>query len=156
VVRWSDGFYGGLLAAVISAIFYAIVSAVTRGSVGVFYADIARALPPLRGTADGAATIIVGAIVYLIVAILFGIIYALLAGRIDSMLHAPTSVLWGIFYGLLTWWVLANVAVPVLGAANLLPAWESIVGCILFYGLVLSEYTTIAYRRVLAEAAAGR
>ena len=103
MVRWSDGFYGGLLAAVISAIFYAIVSVVTRGSVGIFYGDIARALPPLRGTPDGAATFIVGAIVYLLVAIVMGIVYALLAGRIRSMLHAPTSVMWGMFYGLLTW-----------------------------------------------------
>jgi hypothetical protein len=42
------------------------------------------------------------------------------------------------------------VAVPVMRVISYTPAWESIVGNVLFHGVVVSEYITIAHRRHLA------
>jgi uncharacterized protein (DUF2062 family) len=55
--------------------------------------------------------------------------------------------MWGLAYGLLVWFVLNDVLVPVLGAVNVQPLWEGLVGTVLFYGVVLSELTTLAHRR---------
>ena len=63
------------------------------------------------------------------------------------MWRAPASVLWGLAYGLFVWWILNDVVVPVTGVVNVQPLWEGLVGTVLFYGVVLSELTTLAHRR---------
>ncbi len=50
------------------------------------------------------------------------------------MWRAPTSVLWGVGYGLFVWWALNDVAVPVSGAVNVQPLWEGLVGTVVCYG----------------------
>ncbi len=149
MVRWIDGFYGGLIAGGTSALFYAVVAAVWPHEItfGALFTQVAQTLPPFHGAPESLPLVIVGVVLYLLVTTAFGIAYALLARRLPSMWRAPTSVVWGLAYGLLVWWLLNDVAVPVTGVANLQPLWEGLVGMVLFYGVVLSELTTLAHRR---------
>ena len=152
MVRWIDGFYGGLLAGATSAGFYAVAGAAWLHDMtpGDFFALAAQALPPFRGAPASSALTGLGVVLYLLVAAGFGIVYALLARRLRSMWRAPSSVMWGVFYGLLVWWAINDVLVPVSGAVDLLPLWEGLVGTVVFYGVVLSEVMTMARRRAQA------
>lgn len=149
MVRWSDGLYGGLIAGCASAIFYALVAVVWQHEMTLaeFFAQPAQALPPFHGAAPSAPLALLGFVLYLLTAGAFGIVYALLARRLSSMWQAPTSVMWGLCYGLLVWWVLNDVLVPATGVVNIQPLWQGIVGTVLCYGVVLSELTTVAHRR---------
>jgi hypothetical protein len=149
MVRWIDGFYGGLIAGGTSALFYAVVAVawVHDVSLGALFAQVAQALPPFRGAPASMPLALLGLVLYLVAAVAFGIAYATLARRLTSMWRAPTSVLWGLAYGLLVWWIFNDVVVPVTGVVNLQPLWEGLVGTVLFYGVVLSELTTLAHRR---------
>ncbi|MDP9104875.1 MAG: hypothetical protein M3N49_02980 [Candidatus Eremiobacteraeota bacterium] len=149
MVRWIDGFYGGLIAGGTSALFYAVVAVAWLHDVtfGVLFAQVAQALPPFRGAAESTPLVALGVVLYLVVAAAFGIAYASLACRLPSMWRAPTSVMWGLAYGLFVWWVLNDVLVPLTGVANVQPLWEGLVGTVFFYGVVLSELTTLAHRR---------
>jgi hypothetical protein len=149
MVRWIDGVYGGLIAGVTSALFYLIVTVswLHDNTAGGFFAQIAQALPPLHSAAPAAPLIALGVVLYFAGAFAFGVIYAVVARRTPSMWRAPTSVLWGLSYGLLVWWFLNDVVVPGTGAAVDHPIWETLTGTIVFYGVVLSELTTLAYRR---------
>jgi hypothetical protein len=149
MVRWIDGFYGGLIAGGTSALFYAVVAVgwlhdVTFGSL---FGHVAEALPPFRGAPESAPLVGVGVVLYLLLAAAFGIAYASLARRLPSMWRAPSSVMWGLAYGLLVWWLLNDVLVPLTGVVNVQPLWEGLVGTVVFYGVVLSELTTLAHRR---------
>jgi uncharacterized membrane protein YagU involved in acid resistance len=154
MVRWIDGLYGGLIAGVTSALFYAVVAVawLHDTTLGAFFAQIAQALPPFHGAPASAALVALGVVLYFLLAAAFGIVYALLAKRFSSMWQAPTSVLWGLSYGLVVWWVLNDVLVPLTGALVVQPLWEGLVGTILGYGLVLSELTTMAHRRAAGAA----
>ncbi|HEX3468754.1 MAG TPA: hypothetical protein VHT05_11815 [Candidatus Elarobacter sp.] len=148
MIRWIDGFYGGLAAGVTSASFYALAAAAwvrDDGPAG-FFAQIAQTVPGLRGAPVAWPEIGLGLAIYIAVAGALGIVYALAAVSFRSMLRAPTSLLWGLGYGLLVWWLISDVAVPVLGAADMRPLWEGLVATVLFYGVVLSEVTTMARR----------
>jgi hypothetical protein len=149
MIRWIDGFYGGLIAGVTSALFYLIVTAAWLHDTtpGGFFAQIAQALPPFHGAPPLAPLVALGIVLYFLVAAAFGIVYATLARRLPSMWRAPTSVVWGLCYGLLVWWILNDVVVPVTGAVVDRPLWEGLVGTVVFYGVVLSELTTVAHRR---------
>jgi hypothetical protein len=149
MVRWVDGFYGGLIAGVTSALFSLIVSAgwLHDTTPGSFFAQVAQALPPFHGAPPLPPLVVLGFALYFLVAAAFGIVYATLARRLPSMLRAPTSVMWGLCYGLFVWWILNDVVVPVTGATVDRPLWEGLVGTVVFYGIVLSELTTVAYRR---------
>ncbi len=149
MVRWIDGFYGGLIAGGTSALFYAVVAVawLRDMSLGGFFAQVARALPPFRGAPESVPLAGLGVVLYLLVAAALGIVYATLARRLPSMWRAPSSVMWGLAYGLLVWWILNDVLVPVTGIVNVQPLWEGLVGTVLFYGVVLSELTTLAHRR---------
>ena len=148
MVRWIDGFYGGLIAGGTSALFYAVVAVAWRhDTLGALFAQAAQALPPFHGAPPSAALAVLGLVLYLLVAAAFGIVYATLARRLPSMWRAPGSVLWGLAFGLLVWWVLNDVVVPLTGGINVQPLWEGLVGTVLFYGVVLSELTTLAHRR---------
>ena len=149
MVRWIDGFYGGLIAGATSALFYAVVAVAWLHEVTLdgFFAQAAQALPPFHGAAASWALAGLGVVLYLVLAVVFGIVYALLARRLRSMWRAPTSVAWGLVYGLLVWWTINDVLVPVTGAIQMQPLWEGLVGTVVFYGVVLSELTTVAHRR---------
>jgi hypothetical protein len=149
MVRWIDGFYGGLIAGGTSALFYAVVAVawLHDATLGEFFAQVPQALPPFHGAPPSVPLAGLGLVLYLLVAVAFGIAYATLARRLPSMWRAPTSVLWGLAYGLLVWWILNDVVVPVAGVVNVQPLWEGLVGTVLFYGVVLSELTTLAHRR---------
>ena len=156
MVRWSDGLYGGLIAGLASAAFYAVVAVawMHEASLAAFFAQPANALAPFHGAAPTAMLAWFGFVLYLLAAAFFGICYALLARRLTSMWQAPTSVLWGLGYGLLVWFVLNDGVVPMTGATNVQPLWEGLVGTVLFYGVVLSELTTVAHRRAAAAVVA--
>jgi hypothetical protein len=149
MVRWVDGFYGGLIAGVTSALFSLIVSVgwLHDTTPGGFFAQIAQALPPFHGAPPLAPLVALGVALYFLVAAAFGIVYATLARRLPSMWRAPTSVMWGLCYGLLVWWILNDVVVPATGAVVDHPLWEGLVGTVVFYGIVLSELMTVAHRR---------
>ncbi len=149
MVRWSYGFYGGLIAGVTSALFYAVVTVawLHETTLGTFFAQIARALPPLHGAPDAAPLVGLGLVLYFLLAGGFGVVYGGLAARFPSMHRAPSSVLWGFGYGLVVWWVLNDIAVPLSGAENVQPFWEGLLGTVLFYGIVLSEATATLTRR---------
>jgi uncharacterized membrane protein YagU involved in acid resistance len=149
MVRWIDGFYGGLIAGVTSALFSLIVSVgwLHDTTPGSFFAQVAQALPPFHGAPPLPPLVVLGFALYLLVAAAFGIVYATLARRLPSMWRAPTSVMWGLCYGLFVWWILNDIVVPVTGATVDRPLWEGLVGTVVFYGIVLSELTTVAHRR---------
>ncbi len=158
MVRWIDGFYGGLIAGAASAAFEALVAVAWLHDLTLseLFAQVAQALPPFHGAAASWALVGLGAVLYLLLAVAFGIVYALLARRIGSMWRAPGSVVWGLCYGLLVWWLINDVAVPVTGAVMTEPVWIGLIGTVLFYGVVLSEATTMALRRAEAGRAASR
>jgi uncharacterized membrane protein YagU involved in acid resistance len=149
MVRWIDGFYGGLLAGLTSALFFTLVTVawLHDGSLGGFFAQIAQALPPFHGAPESWALVGLGVVLYFLMSAAFGILYAAMAQRLPSMWQAPTSVAWGLFYGLLVWWLLNDVIVPLTGAVVVQPLWEGLVGTVVFYGVVLSEITAVAQRR---------
>lgn len=157
MVRWSDGFFGGLIAGCLSALYFVIVGTliVHDTSFTDFFAKIAGAIPMLNGKAGnlGAVSVLLGIAVHFLIAAIFGIVYAIIAARVKASWTAPTSVLCGITYGLLVYFMVYDVFVPVLWVSNSMPTWESILGTVLFFGLVLSEYITIAHRRHLAAGA---
>jgi hypothetical protein len=149
MVRWIDGFSGGLIAGVTSASFYLIVSAAWLHDTtpGGFFAQVAQALPPFHGAPPLPPLVVMGIALYFAVAAAFGVVYATLARRLPSMWRAPTSVVWGLCYGLLVWWILNDIVVPATGSTLDRPLWEGLVGTVVFYGIVLSELTTVAHRR---------
>ena len=154
MVRWIDGFYGGLVAGVTSALFYTVVAVAWLHEVTLdgFFAQAAQALPPFHGAPVSWALVGLGVVLYFALAAAFGIVYALLASRLRSMWPAPASVAWGLLYGLLVWWVINDVLVPLTGAVQAQPLWEGLVGTVIFYGVVLSEMTTVAHRREASAA----
>ena len=149
MLRWSFGFYGGLIAGLASALFYVLVAVawLHEMTLAAFFAQIVRALPPLHGAPDAAPIAGLGLVLYVLLAGGFGIVYGVLATRFGSMRQAPTSVLWGIGYGLVVWWLLNDVIVPLTGAENVQPLWEGLLGTVGFYGVVLSEATATFARR---------
>jgi hypothetical protein len=154
MLRWYDGLFAGSIAGVTSAVFYAVVAVawLHETTLAGFFAQVAQALPMFHRAPVALPVIVLGVVLYLLLAAAFGMAYAALARTMPSMWRAPTSVLWGIGYGLLVWWVLNDVLVPLSGAVNIQPIWEGMIGTILFYGVVLSELTTLAHRRGLEAA----
>ena len=155
MVRWSDGLYGGLIAGTTSAIFSMVVAVawLHETTLAAYFAQVAQALPPLHAAPVAMPIVGLGLVLYLVLAAGFGIVYALLAQHRPSMWRTPTSNLWGLTYGLFVWWALNDVVVPLTGATNVQPLWEGLVGTVLCYGTVLSEYTTVVHRREAAAAA---
>ncbi len=149
MVRWSYGLYGGLIAGLTSALFYAVVTVawLHEATLGGFFAQIAQALPPLHAAPAAAPVVGLGVVLHFLLAGGFGLVYGLLALRFGSMRAAPASLLWGLGYGLVVWWVLTDVLVPLTGAQNAQPFWEGLLGTVVCYGLVLSEATATLSRR---------
>jgi hypothetical protein len=158
MVRWFHGLYGGLIAGGASAVVSAGVAVawLHETTFEAFFAQVAQALPPFHGAPAVTPLVALGVLLYLIAGAVFGTVYALLAGGQPSMWRAPGSVLWGASYGLFVWWVLNDVVVPVTGVQNVQPLWEGLLGSVVAYGLVLSEFTTVVHRRQAAEGPAAK
>jgi uncharacterized membrane protein YagU involved in acid resistance len=154
MVRWSDGLYGGLIAGLVSALFFLIAgSTVAHGPFGDYFSMYAAAIFGERAEHLGVILLLFGLFVHFFMAALFGILYAALAARFKPMWSAPTSVLCGVTYGLFMYFVAEDMAVPILHVVSYTPAWEALVGNVFFHGLVLSEYITIAHRKAVAAMA---
>lgn len=155
MVRWSDGLVGGLIAGVISALFFIIVGQQVDHDpvMGAYFVHFADAAFGSRAATLGPVALLFGLFVYFIAAAIFGILYGLVAANFKPMWKAPTSALCGITYGFIMYFVLEDVLVPVLGVTSYQPLWEGLVGNVLFHGIVISEYITIAFRRNVSAGA---
>lgn len=152
MVRWIDGVYGGLIAGFISAIFFLLVgNSIDHDA--VFGDYFVRFATPVLGRFGGNVplALCVGLLMHFIAAAFFGILYAGIAGRVKAMWSAPTSVICGITYGLVMYYVAEDVVVPVLGVTSVTPLWEALIGNVVFHGIILSEFITIAHRRNIAR-----
>jgi uncharacterized membrane protein YagU involved in acid resistance len=154
MVRWSDGLYGGLIAGLVSALFFMLAGvSFDHGQPGAYFSQYAIGIFGDRAEHLGIVTLLFGLFLHFLAAAVFGIVYALIAERFKPMWAAPTSVLCGITYGLVMYFVAEDVTVPVLHVISYTPAWEALVGNVIFHGMVLSEYITIAHRRNVAATA---
>ncbi|MFN2460559.1 MAG: hypothetical protein ABR591_07725 [Candidatus Velthaea sp.] len=153
MVRWNDGLVGGLAAGCVVALFYAIVSVawLHETTLAGFFAGIASGV--IHGDAHlekNPWAVLCGTGLHFLAAAIFGMAYALPAAHLAFMRRAPYSVVCGLAYGLAVWFVLNDVLVPLLGVASSQPLWEGLLANMVFYGLVLSEYMTVAHRRSAA------
>jgi hypothetical protein len=152
MVRWSDGLYGGLIAGLVSALFFLFAGAVIihEPVFGDFFVSFAVAIFGSRIETFPVIALLFGLFLHFLSAAIFGIFYASMAARFKPAWTAPTSVLCGIAYGLFMFFIAEDVAVPIMRVVSLTPLWEALLGNILFHGIVISEYITIAHRRHLA------
>jgi hypothetical protein len=150
MVRWIDGLYGGLIAGMVSAIFYFIAGLTGRGAFGDYFVRSTAAIFGPRAESIGIVAVLFGLFVHLVAAAAFGLVYAAIAARFKPMWKAPSSVVCGICYGLFMYFVAEDVLVPIFRVVSYTPAWEALVGSVLFTGVVLAEYITISFRRNLA------
>ncbi|MGD0052358.1 MAG: hypothetical protein ABSD03_11165 [Vulcanimicrobiaceae bacterium] len=159
MVRWIDGLIGGFVAGLTSMAFFTLVGVawLHETTCGEFFAQTTRLVPALRDAAPSVPLTLLGAALYLALAVLLGLIYAGFAARTPSMHQLPASLVWGVVYGLAVWLLVNDVLVPATGVVSLQPLWEGLVGSIVAYGIVLSEVTAMAARRVAPteQAAAG-
>jgi hypothetical protein len=155
MVRWSDGLIGGLIAGVISALFFIIVGQQIDHDpiLGDYFVRFANAVFGSRVSGLESVALLFGLFLYFIAAAIFGILYAAVAAGFRPMWKAPTSVLCGITYGLVMYFVVEDLLVPILGVRSYQPLWEGLVGNVFFHGIVISEYITIAFRRNVAAGA---
>jgi hypothetical protein len=154
MVRWSDGLYGGLIAGLVSALFFFFAGTVIdHGPPGDYFARFAVAIFGDRAEHLGVITMLFGLFLHFLSAALFGILYATIAARFKPMWSAPTSVLCGICYGFFMFFVTEDVTVPILHVISYTALWEALVGNVVFHGMILSEYITIAHRRAIAAMA---
>jgi hypothetical protein len=154
MVRWSDGLVGGLIAGLVSALFFIIAGAtIDHTGFGDYFVRFAVGVFGDRAEHLGAVTLLFGLFLHFLAAAVTGIVYAWIAARFKPMWQAPTSVLCGFLYGLVLFYIAEDITVPVLHVISYTPAWEALVGNVFFHGLVLSEYITIAHRRHIAAMA---
>jgi len=155
MVRWSDGLYGGLIAGTVVVVFYWLVDMLLLGDSTLpgFFAEIASGILRGAATSDNAWVVAFGITLHFVLSAAFGIIYAFIARFVPVMWKAPTSVLFGLFYGLVVWFVISDLFVPVLGIVSTQPLWVGLVANTIFYGFVISEFITIAHRAKAPEPA---
>jgi len=143
--RWTTGLYGGLAAGVVFLLFVFVV----RGAIfhdttlAQWFAFLASAFMGDKANPSSMLVDAFGAGLHFLGSAVCGIVYATLARVFPSMLRSPTSLVWGLAYGLAVWLVLANVIVPVLGMNDTQPLWEALVGSAVFFGWPISE--TVAF-----------
>ena len=152
MVRWSDGLYGGLIAGLVSAIFFLVAGTTTAEHTvfGDYFVRFTIALFGPKAENLGIIALLFGLFLHFVAAAMFGIFYAIIAGRFKPAWKAPTSVLCGICYGLFMYFVAEDVVVPVLHVVSYTALWEALVGNVIFHGIIVSEYITIAFRRNIA------
>lgn len=152
MVRWSDGLYGGLIAGLVSALYFVIYGAVVAHDpvFGKYFVQFAEGVFGSRIDAFPAVGLLFGLLFHFISAAFFGIFYASMAARFKPSWTAPTSVLCGITYGFFMYFMNEDVFVPLMHVTSTTSLTEALVGNVLFHGVVISEYITIAHRRHLA------
>jgi hypothetical protein len=152
MVRWSDGLYGGLIAGLVSALFFLFcgVAIIHEPVLGLYFVQFSVGIFGSRIESLPIVGLLFGLFLHFLSAAVFGILYANIASRFKPSWTAPTSVLCGIAYGFFMYFVTEDVAVPILHVVSTTPLWEALVGNVLFHGVVISEYITIAHRRHLA------
>jgi hypothetical protein len=148
MVRWYDGLYGGLLAGGVLVTFYWVATLTLAKDLALasFFSEIASGILKNTAAAESGWTIAFGVALYVLLTATFGIIYAVLARFVRAMWNAPTSVLFGLGYGLLVWFFISDVLVPVFGIVSTQPLWLGLVSDTVFYGYVISEFITIVQR----------
>jgi hypothetical protein len=152
MVRWSDGLYGGIIAGLVSALFFLFVGVaiVHEPVLGDYFVQFAIGVFGDKVEAVPIVGLLFGLFLHFFSAAIFGIFYAAMAARFKPSWTAPTSVLCGIAYGLFMFFITEDVAVPIMRVASTTPLWEALLGNVFFHGVVISEYITIAHRRHLA------
>lgn len=152
MVRWSDGLYGGLIAGLVSALFFLFVglTILHEPVIGDYFVRFAIGIFGPRIAALPIIALLFGLFLHFLSAAVFGIFYASMAARFKPSWTAPTSVLCGITYGLFMYFITEDVAVPMLRVISTTPLWIALLGNVFFHGVVISEYITIAHRRHLA------
>jgi hypothetical protein len=152
MVRWSDGLYGGIIAGLVSALFFLFVGVaiVHEPVLGDYFVQFAIGVFGAKVEAVPIVGLLFGLFLHFFSAAIFGIFYAAMAARFKPSWTAPTSVLCGIAYGLFMFFITEDVAVPIMRVASTTPLWEALLGNVFFHGVVISEYITIAHRRHLA------
>jgi hypothetical protein len=152
MVRWSDGLYGGTIAGLVSALFFLFcgVAIVHEPVLGDYFVRFAVGVFGPRIESLPIVALLFGLFLHFFSAAIFGIFYASFASRFKPSWTAPTSVLCGISYGLVLYFVTEDVTVPIMHVVSYTPLWEALLGNVFFHGVVISEYITIAHRRHLA------
>jgi hypothetical protein len=144
-VRWTTGVYGGLGAGV----FFRLYIVFVRGAIfhdttlSAWFAFLASAFLGDRANSPAVYVTAFGAGLHFLGSAIAGIIYASMARIFHSMVRSPSSLVWGVLFGVATWVVMADVAVPVLGMTDTQPMWEGLVGSAVFFGWPISE--TVAF-----------
>ena len=143
--RWTTGLYGGLAAGIVFLLFVFIV----RGAIfhdttlAQWFAFLASAFLGDKANPSSLLVDAFGAGLHFLGSAICGIVYASMARVFPSMIRSPSSLVWGLAYGLAIWAVLANVIVPVFGMTDTQALWEALVGSAVFYGWPISE--TVAF-----------
>lgn len=156
-VTWTDGLFGGLFSGTIHAIFWIVVEALWLRDLTIaeVFQTISSALLGPKAFTLGWVSVVLGIALHFSIAAIFGFIYASFAKRLRFMTVVPYSGICGVTYGLLVWFFMANIIIPVFHVENLENIYAAIIGHTLCYGFALSEFITLAHRRdVIAEAAA--
>jgi hypothetical protein len=143
--RWTTGLYGGLAAGVVFLLFVVIV----RGAIfhdttlAEWFAFLASSVLGPKASSTTLWVVAFGGGLHFLGSALFGMLYARLSRVFPGMLKTPSSLFWGIGYGLGIWAFLSTVVVPETGMIDTQPLWEALVGSAVFYGWPISE--TIAF-----------
>ncbi len=144
------GAIGGIVAAIVFALFEMIASAAMMGAEGFFMplrmiGAILVGPAALEPTYPLLAAVLAAVVVHLVLAILLGMIFASVTGGLRS---AATDVAIGALYGLAIWlvnfYVIAPAAFPWFSEAN--PVVQFI-GHTFFFGAVLGWYVWRSRRR---------
>jgi len=144
-LNWTFGLVGGLVAAVVYTLFETFVAGsfehrASFSEIGAYYAS---SVAGAKADPQNGLFVALGYAIFVLVALFCGILYTMIALRIGSMVRTPTSLVWGLLYGLCIWLVLANLVVPVLGMTNTQPLWEALVGSTICFGYPISECVTL-------------
>lgn len=148
-MRWTTGLYGGLIAGTVFLLFIGGVRGALFHDTTIpdWCAYLASAFLGDRASAANPWVVAFGAGLHYLISALFGIGYATLARLFPSMVRTPSSMVWGILFGLAVWAFTANVLVPVFGMTDTEPLWEALVGAAVFYGWPTSESVAFLAQR---------
>lgn len=143
--RWTTGLYGGLAAGVVFLLFIFV----GRGMIfhdttlSEWFAFLASSVLGPKASSGNLLVVAFGGGLHFLGSAIFGMLYARLSRIFPGMLRTPTSLLWGLGYGVCIWAFLANVVVPVTGMIDTQPTLEAVIGSAVFYGWPISE--TVAF-----------
>jgi len=148
---WTNIFYGGFIIAIADAIFFSIYWNQRGVAPGRILQSIASGVLGKASFDGGTATMLLGAVLHLFIAIMFVLVYALVARRVTALLRQP--FLYGPPYGLLVWFLMTYAVLPlslVKQGGSLPMSWT--IGSIVFHtvvvGLTSAWFARRAYARI--------